>query len=82
LRREVTKLAFTLLAPGGALVLDNAEGYEFYDELQLHNCSRVDFFGYAPGVIRPHCTSIVWVGNCFLFDPKHPMPVHGPLAWG
>jgi hypothetical protein len=74
LRREASRLAFGLLAPGGAIILDNAEGYGFFDELQEHACARMDFFGYAPGVIRPHTTSIVWVDHCFLFDRKHPMP--------
>ena len=34
LRQEVAALAFDYLAPLGAIILDNAEGYGFYDELQ------------------------------------------------
>ena len=74
LRREVLPLALEALAPGGALVLDNAEGFGFHEELLDRPYARVDFFGHAPGVILPHCTSIVWQGECFLFAARHPFP--------
>ena len=63
LRRELTALAFSYLAPGGVMVLDNAEGYGFWEELQGRNCRRVDFYGFAPGVSKRHCTSLVFVGD-------------------
>jgi predicted O-methyltransferase YrrM len=74
LRRELVSLAFEALAPGGAIILDNAEGYGFQDELRNRDCRKVDFFGFAPGVSRRHCTSLVFVGDCFLFDPKIAVP--------
>jgi len=68
-RRELAALAFDYLAPEGALLLDNAEGYGFYEEIRGRNCRRVDFFGFAPGVSLRHCTSLVFVGDCFLLRP-------------
>ncbi|MBX9944463.1 MAG: hypothetical protein K2Y40_10325 [Reyranella sp.] len=73
LRRELAALAFELLAPGGAIILDNAEGYGFYDEIAARNCRRVDFFGFAPGVVMRHCTSVVFVEDCFLLRPDIPI---------
>jgi hypothetical protein len=74
LRREITALAFEYLAPGGAIILDNAGGYGFYDEIKNRNCQRIDFFGFAPGVSLPHCTSLVFVADCFLLRPDIPIP--------
>ena len=50
LRQEVAALAFDYLAPLGAIVLDNAEGYGFYAEIKGRPCRRIDFFGFAPGL--------------------------------
>jgi len=75
LRQEVTGLAFDCLAPLGAIILDNAEGYGFYAETKERLCRRIDFFGFAPGVTRRHCTSIVFVDDCFLFRADIPIPV-------
>jgi predicted O-methyltransferase YrrM len=77
LRRELTALAFSYLAPNGALLLDNAEGYGFYEETKNRDCRRVDYFGFAPGVSSRHCTSLVFVGDCFLLQPDTPIPVIG-----
>jgi hypothetical protein len=75
LRKEVAALAFDYLAPLGAIILDNSEGYGFYDEIKKRPCRRIDFFGFAPGVPRRHCTSIVFVDDCFLLRPDIPIPV-------
>jgi hypothetical protein len=75
LRQEVTALAFDYLAPGGAMILDNSEGYGFYDEIKSRECRRIDFFGFAPGVSLRHCTSIVFVEDCFLLEASIPIPV-------
>ena len=69
-RRELAAMAFDYLAPDGAVILDNAEGYGFYDELRGRDCRRVDFFGFAPGVSLRHCTSLVFVRDCFLLRPE------------
>jgi hypothetical protein len=73
LRQELTPLAFSYLAPEGAIILDNAEGYGFYEETRSKNCRRIDFFGFAPGVSLGHCTSIVFVEDCFLLKPEIPI---------
>ena len=73
LRREIAAMAFDYLAPGGALLLDNSEGYGFHDEIKTRHCRRVDFFGFAPGVSQRHCTSLVYVDDCFMLDPKIPI---------
>lgn len=73
LRRELALLAFDYLADGGAILLDNAEGYGFFDALKDHDCRRVDFYGFAPGVSLRHCTSLVYVGDCFLMRPGIPI---------
>lgn len=78
LREEAAALAFQYLAPGGAIILDNAEGFGFYEEVNKRDCRRVDFFGFAPGVTLRHCTSIVFIDDCFLFQPRIPIPVIDP----
>lgn len=75
LRRALTAMAFDYLAPGGAIILDDAEGYGFQEEIAARNCRRIDFFGFAPGVVLRHCTSLVFVGDCFLLHPAIPIPV-------
>jgi hypothetical protein len=73
LRQELIALAFDYLAPKGAIILDNAEGYGFYEETKTRNCRRIDFFGFAPGASLGHCTSIVFVEDCFLLSPEIPI---------
>ncbi|SDR64026.1 Predicted O-methyltransferase YrrM [Rhizobiales bacterium GAS113] len=74
LRRELTALAFDYLSPDGAIILDNAEGYGFYDEVRNRDCRRIDFFGFAPGGSLRTCTSLVFVGDCFMLRPEIPIP--------
>jgi hypothetical protein len=73
LREEIMPLAFDRLAADGAMIIDNAEGYGFYDALKARDCSRIDFFGFAPGVVLRHCTSVVFRGDCFLLKPDIPI---------
>jgi len=73
LREELISLAFGHLASGGAVLLDNAEGYGIYEALKEKNCRRIDFYGFAPGVILRHCTSLVFVDDCFLLQPDSPI---------
>ena len=74
LRRELTALAFQYLSQDGAIILDNSEGYGFFEETRNRGCRRIDFFGFAPGVSLRHCTSIVFVGDCFLLRSDIPIP--------
>ena len=73
LRAELADLSFKYLAPNGALLLDNAEGYGFYDVIKSRNCRRMDFYGFAPGVVLRHCTSLLFVDDCFLLQPDIPI---------
>lgn len=74
MRPELLMIAFDWLKPSGAIILDNAEGYHFWDILQGRGCRRFDFFGFAPGVSKQHCTAVVFVEDCFLLDVKAPIP--------
>ncbi len=80
LRRELVAVAFDHLAPGGAIVLDDAEGYDVQGEIHWRDCRRIDFFGFAPGVALRHCTSLVYAGDCFLLRPDARMPSHEEIA--
>jgi len=73
LRRAATELAFSYLAPGGALLIDDSEKYG-YDQIKDRKCRRIDFFGFAPGVILRRCTSLVFVEDCFLLKADIPIP--------
>jgi hypothetical protein len=81
-RRELTALAFDYLANGGAIILDNAEGYGFYEETKWRKCRRIDFFGFAPGVSLRHCTSVIFLNDCFLLQPDLPISYLEQLAAG
>lgn len=78
LRRELVAVAFDHLAVGGALLIDDAEGFEVHGELQGRDCRRIDFFGFAPGVARRHCTALVYLGDCFLLRPGIKIPKIDP----
>jgi len=73
LRRIGTELAFSYLAPSGALLIDDSEKYG-YDKIRYRDCRRVDFYGFAPGVILRRCTSLVFVEDCFLLKADIPIP--------
>ncbi len=74
LRFELVPLAFELLAKDGVIILDNAEGYGFYDQIKDRQCRRVDFFGFSPGGSLRSCTTLIWMGDCFLLKPDLPLP--------
>ena len=80
LRRELTALAFSYLAPCGALLLDDSQVYGF-DETKDRDCRRIDFFGFAPAVPSRRCTSLVFIGDCFLLQPGISIPVMEEIAW-
>lgn len=73
LRQELALLAFDYLSPGGAIILDNSEGYGMGEAIKNRNCRKVDFYGFAPGVSMRHCTSLVYVDDCFLLRPEVPI---------
>ena len=72
-RTEMAGIAERMLSKNGIIILDNAESYEFYEKFHDGGLSRVDFFGQAPGVILPHCTSILFKDQAFVFSSKYPI---------
>jgi hypothetical protein len=72
-REEMIDLAIPLLAQNGAVICDNSSGYGFFEGFRGKGFQRVDFYGPAPGVILPSCTSIFFRDRCFLFDNSHPI---------
>ena len=67
------KRSLSLLAPDGAIVVDNSEGnhgprkgYGIIDLYRDAGLSRIDFYGYPPGNSTQQCTSIFYRDRCFL----------------
>jgi hypothetical protein len=73
-RSEMIAISQALTAKGGAIICDNAEGYGFYEGFRESGMSRVDFFGNAPGVVLPHCTSLFFKEQCFLLSSEYAIP--------
>ena len=74
-RFEMIEIACRVLADTGIIVCDNSEGYGIYDGFKERGLNRVDFFGNAPGVILPHCTSIFFQTTSFVFSPFYSINV-------
>jgi hypothetical protein len=74
-RYDLIGLARNVMADSGAIICDDADGSYFYEGFKNRGLNRVDFFGYVPCVILPHCTSIFFGNDSFLFDPHHRIPV-------
>ena len=82
-RFDALSLAIPYLSEKAIVILDNSEGYYtgsgqdkygYFPMLKLmksENFNRVDFFGYAPGVILPHCTSIFFKNTSFIFHQEN-----------
>lgn len=73
-RSEMIEIACDRLAHDGIIICDNAEGYGFYEGFKDRGMKRVDFYGNAPGVILPHCTSIYFSSSSFVFGST--IPIH------
>jgi hypothetical protein len=71
-RAELAALSLSLLAANGVMICDDSEGYQFYETLRDSGLSRVDFFGFAPGVMLARCTSI-YFGSSDLFAASVPV---------
>ncbi len=74
-RFEMIEIACQILSECGVIICDNAEGYGFFEGFRHRNFQRVDFFGYAPGVVLPHSTSVFFRPGSFLFDSQYPILV-------
>jgi predicted O-methyltransferase YrrM len=75
-RTELVRLSPQLRAPSGVIVCDDSEGYDVQASLADSGLQRVDFFGFAPGVIVPRCTSVYWRDSA-LFAPTLPISSEG-----
>jgi hypothetical protein len=71
-RPEAAALAPSLRAPEGVIICDDSEGYDIFERLRDSGLNRVDFFGFAPGVILPRCTSL-YFGQTSLFSAAIPV---------
>jgi hypothetical protein len=69
-RYAMIDIAVSMLSEDGIIVCDNSEGYGFYSGFRDRGLRRVDFYGNAPGVVLPHCTSIYFRPESFVFDPN------------
>jgi hypothetical protein len=74
-RLKAAICSIELLESEGAILVDNsdvswgAEATKEYPILQLMRSSgfsRIDFYGYAPGVVMQHCTSLFFKGGSFI----------------
>jgi hypothetical protein len=72
-RLACARKSIMFLNEGGTVILDNSEGYwgrdgeyPILDFFRISGFSRIDFYGYAPGVILPSCTSFFFKEKCFL----------------
>jgi hypothetical protein len=72
-RRDLVDVAIKRTVDNGVIVCDDAEGFGFQEEFATRGLSRVDFWGQSPGVLVPHCTSLYFGTNCFLFSADQPM---------
>ncbi|MEX0853081.1 MAG: hypothetical protein WD036_07345 [Bauldia sp.] len=73
-REDVFEPAIRHLSEDGALICDDAESYGFFEATRGLDIQRADFFGHAPGVVLPRCTSVFFHRRCFLFDAGNPIP--------
>ena len=72
------KISLKYIKNDGIVIIDNSEGYYEKEDkfkiypmlnyLQKKNYQRIDFYGYAPGVILPHTTSLFFKTETFLFN--------------
>lgn len=67
-RSSLLPYAADRLRIDGCIVFDNSRWLGIVDAAAGLDLQRVDFFGPAPGVSLPQCTSIFFRNRCFLFD--------------
>lgn len=74
-RLTAARRSIPLLREEGAILVDNSDffwgsdakkEYPILDLFRGAGFNRVDFYGYCPGVILPHCTSLFFKERCFL----------------
>ena len=89
LRREAALLSIDMLTPDGVMIFDNSQGNRFDEVTAQTGHSRVDFYGWIPGVHTRGCTSFAFRDKCFVFaaadviiDPEtgDPSPSSFPVS--
>jgi hypothetical protein len=74
-RKAMVDVAIDWVSPTGIIVCDDSEGSGFFDAFQGKGFQRVDFYGYVPAVVLPHCTSIFFKPGAFVFSDRVPIQV-------
>jgi len=72
-RFEMVPFAQKYIKDDGIIICDNSDGYGMFEGFLNTEFKRVDFYGYAPGVVLPHCTSIFYKVNCKYFNNQIPI---------
>ncbi|HXZ48470.1 MAG TPA: hypothetical protein VEG27_05580 [Usitatibacter sp.] len=73
-RHELIPLSIEHLAPRGAIVCDNSDGYGFHEGFLPSGMLHVDFFGLAPaGIHSFYCTSVFFRPDSFVVDAEVPI---------
>ena len=63
-RKQMVPIALDYLSDEGMIIVDNAEGYELYESFKDSGYSKVEFYGFAPGVYLQSCTAVYFKPNC------------------
>lgn len=74
-REALIEIAMDYVSNDGLIICDDAESYGFFEGFQDTGLNRVDFFGFSPGVVLPHCTSVFFRSGAFAFSAKYTIPV-------
>lgn len=78
-RKKAAQAALDRLADGGVIIFDNSDGYTgpngeypIIDLYEREGFTRIDFYGFAPGVVLPHCTSLFFKENSYVLASVNP----------
>lgn len=79
-RAHIVQFALDHVSADGAIIVDNAEGYDLLSVIQKYDVNRIDFYGFVPVVSLKHCTSLLFRNSCFLMRPEPSIP--RDVGWG
>ena len=71
----MVSIALKYLSKEGIIVVDNAEGYELFDGFKDSDLSKVEFYGYSPGVYLKSCTAIYFGKENTFFNNNTPIDI-------
>ena len=74
-RDHLISIAARVVSDTGIIICDNSEGYGFQQRFSGYDFMRVDFYGYVPGLVQPHCTSIYFKPGAAALHPGHKIAV-------